>query len=216
MSNPYAGQQYYEQAWQSGYDYAQANQGADTSQPPDFSSWNLDDATTGYVGQVWEEGALAGQSAGTDVHLARAEGAAGETLSYGHLAHGVVSGWGIIKHLKPFNPVGIVAELFLIALLGASDAPDPDQDLNGWFAQKCQDGGWSEFFVTVDWPDGSDAPSWYGHAHRDFDSAKGEIVDIFNQDSGVYDPAKFSLQVAHYRCDSPGMMEVISVGPPSS
>lgn len=63
MSNPYAGQEYYEPAWDQGYEYGTAN--PDDSQPssPDFSSWGLDEETTGYVAQVWQEGALAGREA---------------------------------------------------------------------------------------------------------------------------------------------------------
>ncbi len=61
MANPYAGQEYYEEAWAQGYEYGQNNPGDEEPTPPDFSSWGLDEETAGYVAQVWQEGALAGR-----------------------------------------------------------------------------------------------------------------------------------------------------------
>jgi hypothetical protein len=211
MSNPYAGQQYYEQAWQMGYDYAQANQNADITQPPDFSSWSLDDTTTGYVAQIWKEGALAGQDAGIPVQPVDVSQGENGMSQAGEVVHYAFTAFGVVRDIIMLEPAGLVAEGLLTILLGTSDTPDPDQDLKVWFAQKCQDGGWSEFFVTVAWPDGQ-APTWYGHAHKDFDSAKAEIVDLYNNTPGPLDPKSWSLEVAHYRCDSPGEIEVIPVG----
>lgn len=64
MTNPYAGNEPYGTAWQQGYDYAQANPNEQAPQTPDFSSWGYDQQTTSYVGQVWQEGALAGGASG--------------------------------------------------------------------------------------------------------------------------------------------------------
>jgi hypothetical protein len=62
MDNPYAGQQIYEPAWSAGHDYGSQNPSVGTLAPPDFSSWQLDQATLGYVEQIWQEGARAGQT----------------------------------------------------------------------------------------------------------------------------------------------------------
>lgn len=61
MTNPYRGQEPYEYAWQQGHTWGTQNPGTDQPAPPDFSGWGLDDATTSNVGQVWQEGALAGR-----------------------------------------------------------------------------------------------------------------------------------------------------------
>ena len=73
MDNPYAGRQTYEPAWSAGYDYGRENPTVGSPTPPDFSSWQLDEATLGYVVQVWREGALAGQA-----EASGSEGTAGE------------------------------------------------------------------------------------------------------------------------------------------
>jgi len=65
MTNAYAGQEPYATAWQQGYDYGQANPSDSQPQAPDYSSWGYDAETTGYVTQVWQEGALAGREAGS-------------------------------------------------------------------------------------------------------------------------------------------------------
>jgi hypothetical protein len=64
MTNPYAGQEPYEAAWQYGFDYGAQNPTDEQPQAPDFSSWGLDEQTTAYVAQVWAEGALAGRGSG--------------------------------------------------------------------------------------------------------------------------------------------------------
>lgn len=61
MTNPYSGNEPYGTAWQQGHEYGAQNPGSDQPQAPDFSSWGYDDATTGYIGQVWQEGVLAGR-----------------------------------------------------------------------------------------------------------------------------------------------------------
>jgi hypothetical protein len=60
MSNPYSDEPYLT-AWQYGSDYGSQNPGDTDPQSPDFSSWGYDDDITGYVVQVWREGALAGR-----------------------------------------------------------------------------------------------------------------------------------------------------------
>ena len=64
MTNAYEGQEPYATAWQQGYDHGQANPSDGQPQAPDFSSWGYDAETTGYVAQVWQEGALAGREGG--------------------------------------------------------------------------------------------------------------------------------------------------------
>jgi hypothetical protein len=71
MTNPYAGNEPYDTAWQQGYDYTSQMSSEGQPQTPDFSSWGYDDQTTAYIGQIWQEGALAGQQA-----AANASGAA--------------------------------------------------------------------------------------------------------------------------------------------
>jgi hypothetical protein len=60
MTNPYS-QDPYQSAWQEGYSWGQRNPGEEQPTPPDFSAWAQDAQTVSYIGQVWQEGALAGR-----------------------------------------------------------------------------------------------------------------------------------------------------------
>ena len=62
MSNPYSDEPY-TTAWQYGYDFGSQNPNDTDPQPPDFSSWGYEEDITGYIVQVWREGALAGRDA---------------------------------------------------------------------------------------------------------------------------------------------------------
>ena len=64
MTNPYDGNEPYQTAWQQGYDYATQNPSETSPQTPDFSGWGYDSDITSYLGQVWQEGALAGGASG--------------------------------------------------------------------------------------------------------------------------------------------------------
>lgn len=64
-NNPYDGQEPYGTAWQQGYEHGVANPSDTSPQAPDYSSWGYDEETTGYIGQVWQEGALAGREEGS-------------------------------------------------------------------------------------------------------------------------------------------------------
>ncbi len=62
MTNPYHGTQPYESAWQHGHEYGIEHPGSEQPETPDFAGWGFDATTTGYIGQVWQEGALAGRT----------------------------------------------------------------------------------------------------------------------------------------------------------
>ncbi len=64
MTNPYDGNEPYQTAWQQGDDYGKSNPNDAQPQTPDFSSWGYAADITTYLGQVWQEGALAGRSEG--------------------------------------------------------------------------------------------------------------------------------------------------------
>lgn len=64
MTNPYHDDPNLS-AWQEGYYWGQQNPGSDQPTPPDFSAWSQDPQTVTSLGQVWQEGALAGRG-GTD------------------------------------------------------------------------------------------------------------------------------------------------------
>jgi hypothetical protein len=210
VDNPYAGQNYYEQAWQTGFNYVQANPGASYDQPPDFSSWGLDATTTGYVRQIWSEGALAGAQTGQPVHPADTQEQPNEVAH--DVDHAVHATFLVLGAVRDFSLPGLLLDAFLAVLIPNGPAEkDPGQDLEAWFAKACTDGGWSEFFVTVAWPDSADQPTWYGHAHQDFESAKREILDVVNNTPAPVDPGTLGYAVAHYRCDSPHQMEVIGL-----
>ena len=51
------------------------------------------------------------------------------------------------------------------------------------------------------WASG-DVPSWFGSAYNNFDAAKVEVDSVYKQGHTV-------VQMAHYRCDSMGSIEVI-------
>lgn len=61
VTNPYDGHEPYKTAWQHGHDYGRQNRGSEQPDTPDFSGWGYDAATTKYIDQVWQEGALAGR-----------------------------------------------------------------------------------------------------------------------------------------------------------
>lgn len=63
VTNPYDGNEPYQTAWHQGDDYAKSNPSDSQPQTPDFSSWGYEADVTAYLGQVWQEGALAGRDA---------------------------------------------------------------------------------------------------------------------------------------------------------
>jgi hypothetical protein len=81
MSNPYAGNEPYQSAWQHGYDYGAQHPQESQPEAPDFSSWEQDETVTGYLAQMWQEGALAGREAGATSPATSA--AAGDSLDGG-------------------------------------------------------------------------------------------------------------------------------------
>jgi hypothetical protein len=77
--------------------------------------------------------------------------------------------------------------------------------LHAWFAQQCSAYNCTEFFLPAYWPDTTTAPTWYGTVHNTFAGARDEAAQHLSQHPGQ------SLQVAHYRADTPDMMELISL-----
>ena len=61
MENPYAGQDYYADAWDQGYAYGGENPGDTNPIPPDFSGLGVDEEMTQNLATIWLEGALAGR-----------------------------------------------------------------------------------------------------------------------------------------------------------
>jgi hypothetical protein len=107
VTNPYAGNEPYSTAWQQGHDYAANQSLAGTPQTPDFSGWGYDDATTAYVGQVWQEGALAGQQgAGGGAVAGGGAGADGAVQLPTDVAHELANLTGYFPELTAITLAG--------------------------------------------------------------------------------------------------------------
>lgn len=115
LDNPYSDDPY-KTAWQQGHDYGQQSPNDTSPQTPDFSSWGYDADTSNNIGQVWQEGALAGR---TDA------GASGSTDSGG--ASPTASGTGD-------------GQITLPADLAAELADLPNQFPESWAMMQAGDG----------------------------------------------------------------------------
>lgn len=127
MTNPYVGNEPYQTAWQQGYDQTSQQSSQGQPQTPDFSGWGYDEATTGYIGQVWQEGALAGQEVGNAASSAPSSGGSSAPApNDGGAPPGGTSADGTIE-----LPTDIAQELaqfdqYYPEIYAASQASDPE------------------------------------------------------------------------------------------
>lgn len=201
MTNPYQGQDGYERAWSDGYAAGHHAGGNATPNPPSFfPPYDLDATQLSYFQQVWNEGFLAGQQAPINPNVVHHpdEG----STAIGEAGHAVEIGAAVVfTAIIERHPVVAAVEIFL-AVMVPSGAPQWDQeqgDLNQWFAAACKEYSWEEFFIPVMWGQSEEAPGWHGQVYRDYESAKHEA-----------DPhvrAGHQVSIAHYRCDSPYIIE---------
>lgn len=86
MDNPYQGHEYYDTAWQDGFNHGQQYPGdTDPAAPTSFPPLELDEEYLGYLQRVWLEGALAGREH-VPVAVPAAVGAAGAVSQHAEAA----------------------------------------------------------------------------------------------------------------------------------
>jgi hypothetical protein len=124
VTNPYNGTEPYQSAWQQGYDYATQHPAETSPQTPDFSGWGYDSDITGYIGQVWQEGALAGGGSG----VTGGGGGAGGTGSGGEpgQAGGTAGGASELPHYDAETDTLYVSAEEFPALTQLAEAADFD------------------------------------------------------------------------------------------
>lgn len=205
MSNPYGGQEGYEYAWNEGYVHGQNHpQEEYPTAPAAFPPLDLDEQMLGYMQQVWLEGHLAGRQAGVHPEPQHQDAHGHNPVAdAGHAVELVAAG----VTLYHGHPVIALAEVVLTIMI-PSGAPKWEQEqgeLQSWFANTCSNAGWSEFFLASQWSDTQGVPPWYGNVHYQFDSALKEAKAYLQANPSSW------VNVVHYRCDTPGVLEKIDV-----
>ena len=202
-SNPYQGQDGYERAWNDGFNQGHHNPHEEPAPPSAFPPYELDDQMLSYFQQVWMEGHLAGRETPISPNVQHQDWDSHNPASTGFHVLEAVS---IVKSVARRHFAVAAAELFLMIMIpsGAPRWTEEEGDLDTWFAAACGAYSWDEFFVPVIWGTSDEAPGWHGNAYTDFDSAKAEADQHLRDGHGI--------EIAHYRCDSPGMMEMIELG----
>jgi hypothetical protein len=202
--NPYKGQEGYERAWSDGFDRGHHSPHEDQPAAPTvFPPWDLDQQMLSYFQQVWLEGHLAGRQTPIAPNVQHHEQDGHNPISTaGHVFEGV----SVVKSIAARHFAVAAVELFLAVMVpsGAPRWTEEEGDLHAWFAAACSEYSWNEFFLPVVWGQSDEAPGWHGNAYTSFDSAKQEADPYLQQGSPIH--------IAHYRCDTPSMMEVIELG----
>ncbi len=206
MNNPYAGQDGYDRAWSDGFEYGRNHpQEEYPTAPAAFAPYDLDAQMLSYMQQVWLEGHLAGRSAGVHPDPGHNEHDGHNALGTAtHVAEAVILGRSVLHA----HWVSAVIEAFLMVMI-PSGAPKIEQeqgDLNQWFANACQSGGWSEFFLAATFSSTESVPPWYGYAYAQYEPAFAEAAAHLKQHPDTH------VEVLHYKCDSPNELEVLEVG----
>jgi hypothetical protein len=205
-NNPYEGQDGYDRAWSDGFKEGHQSGDQNPTPPNVFPPYELDEVTLSYFQQVWLEGHLAGRKISPNVEHQDWERHEGLATTEEVVKRGVELASIIVKSIYHRHFASAAVELFLAVLIpsGAPRWTEEQGDLSDWFAAACGEYSWDEFFVPVIWDSSDEAPGWHGSAYTDFDSAKAE-ADQHLKDG-------HPIEIAHYRCDSPGMMEMLELG----
>jgi hypothetical protein len=204
-TNPYEGTQGYDRAWHDGFVAGNHDRQNTSPTPPSaFPPWELDQENLGYFQQVWGEGHLAGREAPEEGMQANVE------HQEQHLAHvpasDVIHGFEALSLAKSVvkGHWGVAAvEVFLMVMIpsGAPRWTEEEGDLHIWFGGVCQNHGFGEIFMPVIWGESDESPGWHGSAYTEWEGAKEEANKKFAEDPSVV--------IAHFRCDSPGIMEIL-------
>ena len=216
--NPYAGQQgmeWYELAWNQGYAYGREHPDEDQPAAPSvFPPLDVDPDYLSYMQQVWSEGDLAARTDGhPNVQHHDEHGSPIEALDYAHTGYDVAkTGWALVRGVATVGEIGASAISVFIMLIGMTEPSNEElaqQDLQIWFQQACNQYNCMEFFLAVSWPSASEATGWYGpQVHNTFEAAEEDARQFVAANPG------HEVQVAHYRADSPAMMELIPLEQP--